>query len=164
MRLHPFFHILLHFLLSFVDIPFVHAHSFRQISPGPGGIVRRVSGDDYAPSSNGSMLYRTCDHDGYFNPDHWDESGAAEAYLKWSMLVDKTSEAWQKRQSEPSFFLHDVLNWSDFDCGITYRGCIGMPTCDEILTRTQNKTTARQIYFALLSMHNLNLVSGVVNV
>lgn len=164
MRLHPFFHVLLHFLLSAVDLPTVQSYPSRHIGSKPGDVAKRVSGDDYGPVSEGNMSYRTCDHDGYFNPDNWNESGAPEAYVKWSMLVNKTSEAWLQRESEPNFFLRDVLNWSDLDCGITYKGCIGMPTCDEILTRTQNETTARQIYFIVLSMHNLNLISGVVNV
>lgn len=129
-----------------------------------GDVVKRVDGDDYGPVSVGGMLYRACDHQGYFNPDRWEESGAAEAYLKWSIMVDKTSEAWLQRESEPNFFLRDVLNWSDLDCGISYKGCIGMPSCDDILTRTQNETTARQIYFVVLSMNNFNLISGVINV
>ena len=158
MRLHPFFQVVLHFLLSAMDVPVVLSYPAGRISSTPEGVVN--SGDVYGPISVGSMLYRTCDYEGYFNPDHWEESGAAEAYRKWSILVKKTSEARLERKSEPKF----VLNWSDLDCGISYHGCKGMPTCDEILTRTQNETTARQIYFILLSMNNLNLFSSVVSV
>lgn len=162
MRLHAFFQVVLHFLLSAVDVPVVLSYPAVRISSTPEDVIN--SGDVYGPISVGSMLYRTCDYEGYFNPDHWEESGAAEAYLKWSILVNKTSEAWLERKSEPNFFLHGVLSWSDLDCGISYHGCKGMPTCDEILTRTQNETTARQIYFILLSMNNLNLISGIVSV
>lgn len=162
MKLDLFFYVLLHFFLYAVNL---QAHPSSQISSAPGGdLVRRVEGDDYESVSMGSTFYRTCDHAGYFDPKHWTESGAAEAYLKWSILVNKTSEAWLQRQSEPNFFLRDVLDWSDFDCGVGYKGCVGMPTCDQILTRTHNETTARRIYFILLSMHNYNLVSGTVNV
>ena len=164
MILYRFFNLVLHLLLAAVDVPTVQSRPSSRISSEPVRIVKRAEGDDYSPISVGSLVYRTCDLDGYFNPDHWEESGAAESYLKWSILVNKTSEAWIQRRSEPNFFLRDVLDWSDFNCGIAYKGCIGIPTCDEILTRTQNETTARRIYFILLSMNNYNLVNGVINV
>lgn len=84
--------------------------------------------------------------------------------MEWTMLLDKQSEAWTNRLSEPNFFARDILEWTDLDCGISYSGCIRMPSCDYILTKLQNMEKARQVYFILLSMHNINLISGVVNV
>ncbi len=105
-----------------------------------------------------------CDHNGFFNPVRWDESGAGPAYVEWSMLVDKSSPEWLERVSEPNFFALNTLGWPDMDCGVTYKGCVNMPTCDEIYSRKQNATLARRIYFIIRSMNNFNLVNGVISV
>ena len=138
-------------------------HSYP--SDRPNSVVERFSRRDtfkWISSGDGPQLY--CDYDGYFNPDRWAESEAGPAYLNWSMSVNKSSKAWLERTSEPSFFLEDVLGWSEMDCGVTYKGCLRMPTCDDILTKTQDKEVARQIYFINLSVNNIVLISGVVTV
>ena len=104
-----------------------------------------------------------CDHEGFFNPVYWDESGAGPAYVEWSVLVDKSSPEWLERFSEPNFSALNTLGWPDMDCGVTYKGCVNMPTCNEIYSWKQNATLARRIYFIIRSMNNFNLINGVIS-
>lgn len=134
-------------------------------SPKTSKRIKRDPTNPFPPpplASDGPVLY--CDHEGYFNPSRWSESDAGKAYAQWTMVVNKTSKAWQNRVSEPDFFLRSVMGWSDMDCGVTYKGCVRMPTCDQILSRVRDRHIARQIYFVILSVNNINLISGVVNV
>lgn len=53
----------------------------------------------------------------------------------------------------------------DLDCGVTHKGCINMPNCEEILAWVGGDMgMARNIYYLRQSFHNMNLVSGVTAV
>ncbi|KAL9027868.1 MAG: hypothetical protein Q9196_003669 [Gyalolechia fulgens] len=108
---------------------------------------------------------RSCGEDSkYFDAANWDESGAGQAYIQWVQTIDQSSAAWTSRTSEPNFFMEQVLNWQDFDCGAGLHGCDMKPSCDEILTRLGDKDKARKVYFILKSMENLSLITSVVAV
>lgn len=42
--------------------------------------------------------------------------------------------------SEPQYFALKTLHWMDVDCGVTHKGCINMPKCEEILARVGGDT------------------------
>ncbi|KAI4113648.1 MAG: hypothetical protein LQ345_005412 [Seirophora villosa] len=108
---------------------------------------------------------RRCDDSpGFFEPtgENWYASGAGPAYMDWTRRINPSSSEWTERVSEPSLFAEKVLEWRDFDCGRSYNGCNNQPSCDEILTRTGNKTVARQIYFTMRQMHYYALTTGVM--
>ncbi|KAI4086032.1 MAG: hypothetical protein LQ344_007905 [Seirophora lacunosa] len=108
---------------------------------------------------------RRCDDSpGFFEPtdENWYASGAGPAYMDWTRRINPSSSEWTERVSEPSLFAEKVLEWRDFDCGRSYNGCTNQPSCDEILTRTGNKTVARQIYFTMRQMHYYALTTGVM--
>ena len=161
----PQFSSVLSLLLAYLIVSTVGSYSFNRTNSPLTSISKRALGGLVdSPESFQTNADRYCDHEGYFNPKHWHESEAGEAYMEWTMLLDKSSTAWQERVSEPNFFTRDVLGWTDMDCGITYKGCVRMPTCDYILAKIGDAKSARQIYFILLSMNNINLLSGVANV
>ena len=99
----------------------------------------------------------------YFDADHFEDSGAGDWYANWIRNVDKNSPAWLNRVSEPDYFARETMQWRGMDCGVTYKGCINVPSCDEILKRVDgNATLARNIYFILQSYQNINMATGVV--
>lgn len=149
------------FLLAFLFVSTVPSHPFDGTNSMLKSVSKRALEHVESVETDAN---RFCDHEGYFNPLRWLESEAGPAYLEWIMLMDKSSTAWLGRVSEPNFFTRDVLDWPDMDCGITYRGCVRMPTCDYILNKIGDEKSARQIYFILLSMNNINLISGVISV
>lgn len=106
----------------------------------------------------------TCNPE-FFDPKHFDESGAAEWYRNWTVAIDKDSSAWKNRISEPRYFAEQQLAWMDLDCGVTHKGCINMPNCDEIMERVGGDgELARKMYYVLQSYHNMNLIAGVISV
>ena len=67
--------------------------------------------------------------------------------------------------SEPRYFAEQQLAWMDLDCGVTHKGCINMPNCDEIMERVGGDgELARKMYYVLQSYHNMNLIAGVISV
>ena len=115
-------------------------------------------------TSNAENVTATCAPE-FFNTKHFFESGAAEWYVQWTRSIDKTSSAWTDKVSEPQYFATEQLRWMDMDCGVTHRGCINMPTCDDILKRVEgNRTLARNAYYVIQSYHNTNLIASIVSV
>lgn len=114
--------------------------------------------------------YYCSDHGGFFDltPANWFASNAGQKYMEFTRSIDKTSVEWTSRVTEPAFFAKRTLRLDVFDCGITHRGCKGLPTCDEVLTRILGRggdtAEARWIYFILLSMDTLTTVTAAVNV
>ncbi|KAL9105484.1 MAG: hypothetical protein Q9187_008704 [Circinaria calcarea] len=114
-----------------------------------------------APSTGISTM-TTCNPE-FFDPKHFAESGAAEWYANWTVAIDKNSPAWTDGFAEPQYFAEQQLAWMDLDCGVTHKGCINMPNCDEILERVGGDgELARKIYYVLQSYHNMNLIAGVI--
>ena len=98
--------------------------------------------------------------------EHFNESGAGPWYAEWVYReIHDNAADWEARVSEPQYFALKTLHMMDLDCGVTHKGCINMPNCEEILARVGGDMgTARKIYYILQSFHNMNLVSGVTAV
>ena len=107
-------------------------------------------------------------HDiGFFEatPANIKASHFGAAYVTWIQSVDKSSEAWRNRISEPDYFAKTVLDWEDdVNCGIAYNGCDGKPSCSEISSRIENRARARQICYIFDSFHHVSLISAQVHV
>ena len=101
----------------------------------------------------------------FFHPRHFNASGTSQWYTDFTTAIDKTSPEWIGRVGEIQYFAQKKLNWVDADCGVSYRGCRNLPTCDEIVERVNgDMEEARRIYFVLRSAANMNLIGGVVSV
>ena len=120
----------------------------------------------------GSIHIRTdlphleCEED-YFlaTEENWIDSGAGEAYVDWMKCVDKESDAWRLRKSEPDFFMKTVPQFPDnVECSVELKGCQNIPSCGDILSRVRDKHFTRQIMFIFDSFHNAYRISGTVKV
>ncbi|KAL8675733.1 MAG: hypothetical protein Q9186_007646, partial [Xanthomendoza sp. 1 TL-2023] len=102
----------------------------------------------------------------FFRPTlaNWHQSRAGELYDQFARNLTKSSD-WtlDERGSEPYMFAVEMLGLEGFECGISNNGCIFLPTCDEVLTKLQDKEKARWVWFVLRSMHHLTHISAVVN-
>jgi len=116
-----------------------------------------------APTYSAAGVY--CDSD-FFSVKHFNESGAGPWYAEWVYNeIHGNGSDWAERVSEPQYFALKTLHLMDLDCGVTHKGCINMPNCEEILERVGGDTgMARKIYYILQSFHNMNLLSGVMAV
>ncbi len=107
-------------------------------------------------------------HDNHFfepTPKNINASQFGLAYALWIRRVDKNSEAWQNRLSEPDFFAKSVLGWEDdVYCGIAYNGCGNKPQCSDISERIENRARARQICYIFDSFHHVSLISAQIHV
>jgi len=126
--------------------------------PVPVPVLPRTS--TYSPAGG------YCDAE-LFSVRHFNESGAGPWYAEWvyNEIHGNNSADWEARVSEPQYFALKTLRLMDLDCGVTHKGCVNMPNCEEILERVGgNVSMARNIYYVLQSFHNMNLVSGVIAV
>ncbi|MCJ1292809.1 hypothetical protein MMC34_004362 [Xylographa carneopallida] len=123
--------------------------------------ARNTTEDD---SSEPSGTAKYCDP-AFFDAKNFGESGAGPWYAAWvHSAIEKNSQDWQDRVSEPAYFAEHAVHWPGMDCGVSYRGCHNMPNCNEVLELAgENATHARLMYFVLQSFHNMNLVAGVVS-
>lgn len=88
-----------------------------------------------------------------------------EAYVNWYTNVSKSGYRWEHMDYEAEFFVHSVLEWPmPVECGISLKGCRGLPTCREVNARLGNREHARQICYVLSSMRNINLIPGNIHV
>ena len=151
-----------------VSVSSAVAASFVSVEPTPSIIAKANLSARDAPedeSSESSSTSNFCDP-AFFDAKNFGESGAGPWYAAWvHSAIERNSQEWQDRVSEPAYFAEHEVHWSDMDCGVSYHGCHNMPNCNEILELAGgNATHARLMYFILQSYHNMNLVAGVVSV
>ena len=107
-------------------------------------------------------------HDKHFFESTYENIKASNfgaAYADWIKRVDKNSNAWKERLSEPDFFAKTVLEWpDDVSCGVAYNGCDARPLCDDISGRIENRTRARQTCFIFDSFHHVSLITAQIHV
>ena len=131
-------------------------------APDPKSSAAKGLGSDPVNTGHGQS------HDPHFfdaTPANIKASRFGAAYADWIQAVDKSSDAWLSRLSEPDFFAKTVLEWpDDVNCGITYDGCDGRPSCSEIGERIENRERARQICYIFDSFHHVSLISAQVHV
>ena len=139
----------------------------RHVTADPGlRWAKRIALSKDANSTGDPVIVSEYCDPQYFDVKYFNESHAGPWYAEWvHSVMAENSPAWQARMSEPQYFALHQLHWMDMDCGVTHKGCVNMPNCDQVLQRVDgNVTLARNIYFILQSFHNLNLIGGVVSV
>lgn len=99
----------------------------------------------------------------FFKPmrENWRESRAGEEYATFSASMIVCPE-WAGRESEPSLFALQKLGWEGFKSGVSYHGCTLRPSCDDVLTKLEDKDKAPWVWFVFQAMHHLTLVSSVI--
>lgn len=94
--------------------------------------------------------------------ENFEASEVANYYTSW------VATAWQKPEftslGEVKFFLYNHLGTKDVECGVSYMGCIRLPSCEEILDLVDNFDMARRIYFIGRIIDNVSLFAGLIYV
>lgn len=133
-------------------------------SPKP---IDSLSADSLARNPSKQHPVRSCGatvKDAAFfkpTPENWHESKAGEEYARFAASMIASPE-WAGRESEPSLFALQKLGWEGFECGVSYYGCTLRPSCDDVLTKLEDKDKARWVWFVFQAMHHLTLVSSVI--
>ncbi|KZF24141.1 hypothetical protein L228DRAFT_259399 [Xylona heveae TC161] len=87
-------------------------------------------------------------------------SDFGEFYKSWARSAQTQPHKLNKLGEAGYFAFSQVRGWVGFECGIEHRGCVNMPTCEDILLATESKDLARKIYFTVESMDNAYYYAG----
>ena len=92
-------------------------------------------------------------------------SNFGQAYFDWLNHVGQNSTIWNHGDYEVNIFLKDVMGWiEDVTCGVGNPGCKNMPSCDNVYNRIRDPEHARQAWFVIQSVNNINVISYTTNV
>jgi hypothetical protein len=94
--------------------------------------------------------------------ENFEASGVAEYYASWAATTSQKSEF--TSLGEVKYFFHDHLGAKDLECGVSRMGCIGLPSCEEILGVVGDAGVARRVYFIGRILDNMSLFAGLIYV
>lgn len=94
--------------------------------------------------------------------ENFEASGVASYYASWA--EDASLKPEFASLGEAKYFFYDHLSMKDVDCGVSYMGCTGLPSCEGILDLVDDAEMARRIYFIGRILDNMSLFAGLIYV